>query len=39
MNYDEIVQDVIEKHKDSPIDILGIGDSKFQSASSTERNE
>jgi SAM-dependent methyltransferase len=26
MNYDEIVQDVIEEYKDSPIDMLGIGD-------------
>jgi len=26
MNYGKIVQDVIEKHKDSPIDMLGIGD-------------
>ena len=26
MNYDKIVQDVIEEYKDSPIDMLGIGD-------------
>jgi 2-polyprenyl-3-methyl-5-hydroxy-6-metoxy-1,4-benzoquinol methylase len=26
MNYDKIVQAVIEKHKDSPIDMMGIGD-------------
>ena len=26
MNYGKIVQNVIEKHKDSPIDMLGIGD-------------
>lgn len=28
MNYGKIVKDVIEKHKDSPIDMLGIGDTK-----------
>lgn len=28
MNYGKIVKDVIDKHKDSPIDILGIGDAE-----------